>query len=213
MAEDLRLVSDGDRLNVLYGSEGGDRFDMQRDARYDAIRAFGDNEDIIDLTRFGITFDSLMIRQVSLLEYIVLVRDEKLRVTFDQPAEEDVSLNGFLLDEADFIFAPGLPDPPLQVHFEQSATEQEIIVGTTLPDVFIFSDDGIRDDIYRFELHKDRIDLSPYNLSFGSLEINNTVEGRVWVRIRTDQGPDFLVLHDAAGNMVAEDLAASDFIF
>ncbi|MEO0913286.1 MAG: hypothetical protein AAFY59_09905 [Pseudomonadota bacterium] len=213
MPEIRRVFDARGTSDVLYGSPQEDRFVLSRDGNRDEIRWFRDGEDKINLWSWDIKFDSLMVVRVSLLEYRVYVRDEVTVVKFVQPAPADIPADGVLLDESDFIFRSNLPDAPVQVQVEQVTDGREVLVGTTLPDEFVFSYDGRFDIINKFELGKDRIDLSGYGTSFDDLTIETKRDGRVSIRVDTAEGPDYLQVNDPSFRFRAEDFEASDFIF
>ncbi|QHQ35931.1 hypothetical protein [Algicella marina] len=208
-----RVYDDRATSDILYGSSNSDRFILVRDQKPDEIRWFRDGEDFIKLWSWDINFSSLLVARVSLLEYQVFVRDEVITVKFVRPPASQIPDDGVLLDADDFIFKKNLPEPPVQVHLEQSSTDKEILTGTTLPDVFVFTFDGKVDVIRLYELHKDQIDLSGYATSFDDVSITTNKKGTVAIRIDTELGPDFVRVHDPSNRFTADDFTADDFIF
>lgn len=205
-------IADIAGTNLMRGKPGDDIFDLLRDGFKDFIRHFQDGVDLIDLTRFDVTWDSVMVQQVSLTEYKVFVRDEFVRVTFEMPAMPPPG--GVLLDETDFIFDVGLPDPPVQSITEQTPGVFEVLTGTPLPDIFILQQDTTRDLIVNFEVGKDRIDLADYNVAFGDLRLQQRNGGKVAVVIIDEMDErDALVIRDPAKSLTVADIEADWFIF
>ncbi len=214
MPDTIRRVFDTKGTSdVLYGSPDIDRFIMTRDQRYDEIRWFTDGVDQINLWSYDITFDSLLVVRVSLQVYKVFVRDEVMTVKFNRPPSAEIPEDGVLLDASDFIFKTGLPDPPVQVRLEQETEATEVLVGTTLPDEFVFTFDGQVDIVNRYELHKDRIDLSGYATSFDDLEFVDRAPGKITIWIQTDEGVDRLKVNEPSKRFTSDDFTPEDFIF
>lgn len=206
------IIADIAGTNLMRGKPGADVFDLLRDGFKDYIWNFQDGVDRIDLTRFDVTWDSVMVQQISLTEYKVFVRDEFVRVTFEMPAV--IPPSGSLLDETDFIFDTGRPEPPVQSIFEDTPGVIEVLRGTPLPDVFILQQDMTRDNIEGFEPGKDRIDLSDYNVSFGELRIQQRANGKVGIVIIDEMGQrDALVVRNPDKDLTAADITADMFIF
>lgn len=207
------VIRDTDRRDILHGGDGADSFRLLNDGRTDTVMGLEDGIDLIDITAFDASWDQLMIRQISLTEYVVNYQDEeRLRIVFNEPVT--VPESGVLLDETDFIFRSGLPESPVQLINERSATEKEVIFGTSLPDVFVFENDGQRDTIRRFEPGKDEINLAAYGTSFYELDIQERKQGRIAIAIPIeDDRPDWLVVIDISRQLTAEDITADMFIF
>ena len=207
-------IIDGAGTDVLIGQSGADEFVMQRDGLTDYIRSFDDMIDKANMKDFDVTWDSVMIRRVSLTEYKVTVRDEFFRVTFEPPETEDIPASGWLLDEDDFIFDTGLATPPQQVHFETTPGVVELLHGTSLPDVFVLQNDNIRDNVMDFEPGKDLIDLTDYNVAFGDLRLQTRKNGKVAVVIVDEnEGRDALTIRDVSRDLTIDDIDADWFIF
>ena len=122
---------DSPRRDQLFGGNGTDYFVLGRDGRTDTIWNFEDGKDRIDLSAFEVQFDSVMIRQISELEWTIVVRDEMTRINFDTPEAGDPPID---LTEDDFIFASGVPAATPQVILDQAGLTH--LHGTSLPDVF-----------------------------------------------------------------------------
>lgn len=205
-------IYDTSGKDTLFGTNDEDRFILERDGKLDEIFDFENSEDKVNLNDFDVTFDSIMLKQISLTEYVVYIRDEVIKITFNTPATTPNS--GWLLGEHDFVFAKGLPDPPVQVHLEQSDSAGETIYGTTLPDVFIFSDDAFRDTVFLFEPGKDILDLTGYNVSYGDLSFADRNGGRVAISIPVQSGGiDRLVVRDPSLSLTTSDIETDWFIF
>ena len=201
-------LEDTIRRDILFGGSGPDVFVLKRDGKTDTVMDFDDQVDQIDLSAFDVTFDSVMIQQISTLEFKFVIRGETTKVTFAPPQPGDPPID---LSVDDFIFPVGIPDPPVQVQVD---TEGETVMkGTSLPDVFILDVDYSRDVIRRFELGKDIVDLSAFNTSYAALEIIDRKPGRVVVKIDNDDGKEVLVLHDFDKSFTAADLSEDVFLF
>ena len=222
------VLSDTDRRDKLFGAEGADVFELSNDGRTDSIFGFEDGVDTIDISAFDAHPDALQVKQLSLTEYVVDFQgEERIRITFEEPAPADVPDDGVLLDADDFIFATGVPAPTTQMIFERSATQQEVHFGTTRPDIFVFDYDGERDTVRRFEPGKDQIDLSGYGVGFGDLEVTERKVGRISIKIHLPEDggvsgtdpvppgspPDWLVVIDVSHQLTAGDITADMFIF
>lgn len=208
------VFRDSQRRDILNAGEGVDHFVLYNDAKTDTILGFDDGTDVIDIQAWDASWDQITVTQFSLTEYRVdYLNEERLFITFEEPAPDEIPDDGMLLGPEDFIFRPGLPEATTQVIFEQSSTEREVIFGTTLPDVFIFEDDGLRDTVRQFEPGKDVIDLASYSVTFDSLRIREAKEGRIIIRIPGDEKMDKLVLIDASHQLTAEDITADMFLF
>lgn len=213
------VVQDSERRDIIQAGEGPDQILLRNDAKTDTVVGLEDGVDLIDLTLIEASYESLSVEQVSLTDYIVdYLNEERIRITFNTPLAENIPEDGMLLDAEDFIFAPGLPSPNVQLIQEQTSTAKEVIFGTTLPDVFLFNADGERDTVRRFEQGKDRIDLASYGVNFGDLQVTERKVGRLSIKIPTDDPEagtpdDWLVIIDINHAITADDLSSSDFIF
>lgn len=208
------VLRDTGRRDTLYAGEGPDTFLLRNDAKTETIHGFEDGADVIDIQAWDAGWDEITVTQFSLTEYrIDYLDEERLFINFETPPPEEIPSDGMLLGAEDFVFRPGLPDATTQVIFEESLTEREVIFGTTLPDAFIFEDDGLRDTVRRFEPGKDVIDLAAYSVTFDSLRIREAKEGRIIIRIPGDEKMDKLVLIDASHQLTAEDVTEDMFLF
>lgn len=208
------VLRDTDRRDQLYAGEGRDFFVLGNDAKTDTIYGFEDGVDVIDIQAWDAGWDEITVTQFSLTEYrIDYLDEERLFITFETPPPDQIPADGVLLGPEDFVFRTGLPAPTTQAIFEQSSTEREVIFGTTLPDAFIFEDDGMRDTVRQFEPGKDVIDLASYSVTFDSLRIKEAHEGRVIIRIPGDGKMDKLVLIDASHELTADDITEDMFLF
>ena len=208
------VLRDSARRDKLYAGEGADYFLLRNDAKTETIYGFENGSDVIDIHAWDAGWDEITVTQFSLTEYRVdYLDEERLFINFEMPPPDQIPGDGVLLDAGDFIFRPGLPAPTTQAIFEQSATEREVIFGTTLPDAFIFEDDGLRDTVRRFEPGKDVIDLASYGVTFDSLRIREAKEGRIIIRIPGDEKMDKLVLIDASRQLMADDVSEDFFLF
>ncbi|WP_112320384.1 hypothetical protein [Oceanibium sediminis] len=207
-------ILDTARRDTLTGTAGSDHFVLRNDGAVDVILGFQDGVDRIDLTHIEASWDQLMIRQLSPTEYVIDYHgEERIRVTFEHPAEVEITQPAWLLDETDFIFAPGLPEATTQVIFETQTSGKEVLYGTSDPDIFVLADDNERDTIRRFEPGKDLVDLAAYGTSFGDLKIIEKKEGRIAIKVPSSQNKDKLVLIDNSFQLTAEDITADMFIF
>lgn len=205
---------DGNRRNTLVATFDDDVFVLGNDGYTEVILDFEDGRDRIDISAWDASFDELLIKQLSLTEYVVdYLGEERLRITFETPLEEDIPASGSLLDTDDFIFAPGLPDPEPHVIFDVVTDAVEVHIGTTSPDVFVLTADNARDTLRKFEPGKDVVDIADYGVSFGDLEIIEKKVGRVVVKIDGRPGVDRIVLIDPSHLLEAADVTSDFFLF
>ncbi len=208
------VFRDSERRDKLYAGEGADTFLLYNDARTEMIYGFEDGVDLIDIRAWDAGWDEITVTQFSLTEYrIDYIDEERLFVNFETPPPDQIPSDGVLLGAEDFVFRPGLPEATTQAIFQQSVTEREVIFGTTLPDAFIFQDDGLRDTVRQFEPGKDVIDLASYSVTFDSLRIREAKVGRIIIRIPGEEKMDKLVLIDASRQLTAEDINEDMFLF
>lgn len=209
------IVHDTHRRDVLLSGGGADTFVLKNDGRTDTVWGFQDGIDRIDISALDASWDQLMVRQISMTEYMIFyLQEERLRVVFEEPLPDFVPADGMLLDEGDFVFRAGLPDATPQLIVERSLTENEVILGTTLPDVFVFEPDGQRDTIRRFEPGKDLIDLAAYGTTFGELELIERKEGRIAIKVPVgEEDHDWLVVIDISRQLTETDITADMFVF
>ncbi len=213
------VLRDTARRDTLQGGDGPDVFALGNDGRTDNVWGLEDGVDVIDIAAWDATWAKISVRQISLTEYVVdYQNEERIRITYQAPPAAEIPEDGMLLTADDFIFANGVPAPSVQLRPEASATEKEVIFGTSLPDVFLFEYDGQRDTVRRFEPGKDLIDLADYGTSFGALIVTERKEGRLSIKIpvpdaERDLPPDWLVLIDNSHQLTADDLTADMFIF
>lgn len=208
------VVTDTERRDKIHAGPQADIFKLLNDAHTDEIHDLADGIDRIDITAFDASWSEMSVRRLSLTEYVVFYQDEeRIRVTFETPAPGTFTPTDTLLDETDFIFAPGLPEAVTQLLPERTALEKEVVFGTTRPDVFAFEFDGQRDVVRLFEPGKDRIDLAAYGTDFASLEITERKEGRISIQVPYGDERDHLVLIDISHDLTAADITADMFIF
>ncbi|MEM9641702.1 MAG: hypothetical protein AAGA19_09410 [Pseudomonadota bacterium] len=227
------VIRDTFRRDTISPGDGPDLIILGNDAKADSVLGLADGVDKIDIQAWDATWEELSIKQVSLRKYVVWYRnEEKLTIRFERPDPDNKPEDGYMLTPDDFVFRDGLPQAQVQVRFESSTTSTENLKGTTLPDEFIFQNDGFRDTIRRFEPGKDVIDLADYNVNFFDLEIIERKPGRILIDIPPEtvddvndrsgsdglantqvEATDRLVLLDISKAMVAEDVSADWFIF
>ena len=198
------LLEDTTRRDRMFGDEGADVFILNRDGKRDFILDFEDGIDRIDLTDFNVTFDEVQIRQIDDLTFVFEIRGERTEVTFTAPAVGEPMPE---LTAEDFIFAEGAA-PPLTIS-QLDGPGKDVLYGSSRPDIFIFTPDGSKDVVRRFELGKDQIDLSAYGVNFGDLVIEDVKPGRV----RIDLGDEVLIVTDWEKSFTADDFSATDFVF
>ena len=198
------LIEDTNRRDKMTGYEGADTFILNRDGKRDFILDFEDGIDKIDISDFNVKFDEVKIRQIDDLTFLFEVRGERTHVTFTPPAPGEPLPQ---LTVEDFITAPGASTPLTITQFDGAG--RDVLYGSSRPDVFIFTPDGSKDVVRRFELGKDQIDLSAYGVSFGDLVIEDVKPGRV----RIDFGDEVLIITDWSKSFTGDDFSVDDFIF
>lgn len=210
-------LEDTFRRDILNASDGADVFLLNNDGRTDTVMGLQDGLDLIDLSVWEASVDQISIRQKSLTEYVIdYLGEERVQVTVLPP--QTVPDTGVLLTADDLILATGLPEATVQLLREVRDDAKEVIFGTTLPDVFLFSADGQRDTVRRFEQGKDQIDLSSYGIDFSDLTVTERKVGRLSIAIpvgdpEDEIPPDHLVLIDLSRQITLEKLTEDDFIF
>jgi len=202
------VLVDTDRRDQLFGGTGIETFVLGRDGSTDTVWELEDGRDIIDLRAFEVTWDSVMVRQLSETEFTIIIRDEVTRINFAAAGAGDPPID---LTADDFIFASGLPDPPVQTHVDPTGSDR--IDGTTLPDSFDMIVDYERDVIAKFELGKDVIDLSSFNTDFGALTFIDKKPGRVVIVVPNDVDEERLAVRDWNRDFTSADFSADDFLF
>jgi len=208
---DDTLYDIGNR-DELTGLSGADRFVLSHDGRRDTILDFEDGVDVIDFTDFNVTFEELFIFQISAYSFVVDIRGERNQIDVAPPDIGDPPITPYSFTADDFIFADGAAAPNVLVQSDTAAADK--LIGTGRPDVFVFSPDGLRDAVRRFEIHKDAIDLSSFGTAFANLTFTDVAPGRVVIRLETvDFGVEHLVLNDKSRLFTSADLTADDFIF
>ncbi len=198
------ILNDTDRRDKLTGDDGADVFVLGRDGKRDAIMDFDDGIDLIDLSDFNVTFEEVFIYQIDTLTYVVAIRGELTEINFQPPGFGDPAI---MLTADDFLFAPGAAPPGVNLISDTAARDK--LIGTGRPDVFLFNPDGLRDAVRRFELDKDKIDITTFDTTFADLIITTLRPGRVMV----DFGTEHLVINDRSKLFEAGDFSAEDFIF
>ncbi len=205
-------IYDTGRRDTLTGGLGADTFVFSHDGKHDTIADFQDGTDVIDFTNYNVTYDELFIFQASAYSFIIDIRGERTQVDVPVPALGAPPVTPYSFTAADFIFAPGAAAPVPLVLSDTAGKDK--IIGTGRPDVFVFTPDGLRDAVRRFEIHKDKIDLSAFGTAFANLVMTDVKPGRILVELTTvDFGIEHLVINDRSHLFTMADLTAADFIF
>ncbi len=198
------ILEDTGKRDKLTGGDGSDVFVMSRDGKTDFILDFDDGIDLIDLTDFNVTFEEVFIYQIDTLTYVVEIRGELTKVTFQPPDFGDPAIG---LSAADFLFDPGAAPPGVNLILDTSGADR--LIGTGRPDVFLFNPDGMRDAARRFEIGKDKIDITTFDTTFDDLVFVTLQPGRVIIQFENE----ILAINDRSKLFVASDFSAEDFIF
>ncbi len=208
---DDTLYDIGNR-DILTGFAGADTFVLSHDGRRDTITDFEDGIDVIDLTDYNVTFEEVFIFQLSTYSFVIEIRGERNQIDVPPPALGDPPVTPYSFTAADFIFAAGAAPPNVVLQSDTSAKDK--LIGTGRPDVFVFTPDGLRDGVRRFEIHKDKIDLSAFGTAFENLIFTDIKDGRVAITLETlDFGIEKLVINDRSKLFTSADFTADDFIF
>ena len=206
------VLTDIGNRDYLTGGLGADIFTLAHDGKRDVVLDFQDGVDVIDFTDFNVTYEELFIFQISAYSFVIDIRGERNQIDVTPPALGDPPITPSSFTADDFIFANGAAPPTVVVQSDTAAADR--LFGTGRPDVFVFSPDGLRDAVRRFEIHKDKIDLAAYDTAFANLAFTDVKPGRVLVHLETvDFGVEHLVLNDKSHLFTAADLTADDFIF
>ncbi|MCF6272047.1 MAG: hypothetical protein L3J37_02495 [Rhodobacteraceae bacterium] len=206
------ILYDIGNRDLLTGGPGADTFVLQKDGRRDTVLDFEDGIDVVDFSDFDVTFEELFIFQISAYSFVIEIRGEKNQIDVVPPNIGDPAITPTSFTVDDFIFAVGAAPPNVVVQSDTSGADR--LFGTGRPDVFVFSPDGMRDAVRRFEVGKDAIDLSAFGAAYGDLVFTDVAAGRVVIRLETiDFGFEYLVLNDKSKLFTSADFTADDFIF
>ncbi len=198
--------------DILTGGLGADTFVLSHDGRRDTITDFQDGFDVIDFTDFNVTFEELFIFQLSAYSFVIDIRGERNQIDVPVPNIGDPPITPYSFTAADFIFAAGAAPPNVVVQADTPGNDK--LIGTGRPDVFVFSPDGMRDAVRRFEIHKDLIDVSAFGTAFANLVFTDVQPGRIVIKLETiDFGIEHIVINDRSHLFTSADLTANDFIF
>ena len=198
--------------DILTGGLGADTFVLSHDGRRDTITDFSDGIDVVDFTDFNVTFEELFIFQLSAYSFVIDIRGERNQIDVPPPNIGDPPITPYSFTAADFIFASGAAAPNVVVQSDTAGNDK--LIGTGRPDVFVFSPDGMRDAVRRFEIHKDQIDLSGFGTAFANLVFTDVQPGRIVIKLETiDFGVEHIVINDRSHLFTSADLIADDFIF
>jgi len=206
------ILYDIGNRDLLTGGLGADTFVLQKDGRRDTVLDFQDGIDVIDFSNFDVTFEELFIFQIDTYSFVIEIRGEKNQIDVVPPNIGDPAITPASFTPADFIFAVGAAPPNVVLQSDTSGADR--LFGTGRPDVFVFSPDGMRDAVRRFEIGKDALDLAAFGTAFGDLVFTDVSPGRVVIRLETiDFGVEYLVVHDKSKLFTAADFTNDDFIF
>ena len=205
-------LSDTANRDQLTGGLGADIFVLQHDGRRDTILDFEKGVDVIDFTDLNVTFEELFIFQKDTYSFVIEIRGQRNQVDVIPPDIGEPPITPLSFSAADFIFAEGAAPPSVVSHVDTSGKDQ--LFGTGRPDVFLFDPDGLRDAVRRFEIGKDKIDLTSFDTSFANLTFTDVAPGRVSISLTTDDfGTERLVINDKSHLLTSADFAVDDFIF
>lgn len=205
-------LTDTLRRDDLFGGIGADMFVLQKDGRRDTVMDFEDGVDVIDFTDFDVTFEELFIYQIDTYSFVIEIRGEKNQVDVTPPNLGDPPITPYSFTASDFVFADGAAPPTITV--QSDTLGEDRLFGTGRPDVFAFNPDGMRDAVRRFEIGKDKIDLSTFDTSFANLVFTDVSPGRFVIRLETAEfGVEHLVVHDKSKLFTSGDFTADDFVF
>lgn len=200
------------KRDKLTGDLGADTFVFQHDGKRDFILDFEDGADVIDFTDFNVTYEELFIYQISAYTFVIDIRGEKTEVAVVPPGLGDPPITPSSFTAEDFIFTVGAAPPTITLQADTPGADR--LFGTGRPDVFLFDPDGMRDAVRRFEIHKDKIDLTAFDTAFANLIFTDVSPGRVVIRVETPEfGVEHLVVHDKSKLFTSGDFTADDFIF
>ena len=209
---DGETLFDTHRRDVLTGDLGADTFVISHDGRRDTITDFEDGVDVIDFTDFNVTFEELFIFQIDTYTFVIDIRGERTEVNVTPPNIGDPAITTYSFTADDFEFAIGAAPPNVVLQADTAGNDK--LFGTGRPDVFLFNPDGLRDAVRRFEIGKDKIDLTTFDTSFANLTFVDVAPGRVAIMLETVSfGIEKLVINDKSHLFTAADFSASDFIF
>ncbi|GLQ35259.1 hypothetical protein GCM10007939_15420 [Amylibacter marinus] len=200
------VLEDSNRRDKLYGGVAADTFSVSRDGKTDSVYGFEDGIDKVDLTDFNVNWSEVQVKFVGGSEFMITIRGERTRIEFDPPPGGGlVSLA--MVDEDDFIFAPGAGDPAPNIQLD--APGATLLLGSDQSDVFVMHSDNVRDVIKQFDPEKDLIDLSGFGITFADLEYTDKKPGKIVIKL----GSEGLVVRDISLQMTSADFTEDMFIF
>ncbi len=201
------IIEDSARRDQLTGYSGADIFLLQNDDHTDTILDFEDGIDKIDLTAFNVTWADVQVKYKGDFTFVISIDGERTFITFQPPPGADPALAQGWLDESDFIFNDNAAAPLPNYIYDRPGNDR--LYGTDQTDIFVMQMDYYRDVVVKFDPTKDKIDLTPFNLTFDDLTYIERKPGKIIV----DLGAENLVIRDISHTMVVDDITADMFIF
>ncbi len=201
------IIEDSARRDQLTGYSGTDTFRLLNDDKTDTILDFEDGIDKVDLTKFNVTWADVQIKYVGDTTFAITVNGERTFITFQPPADGDPAFSQDWLDESDFIFSANAAAAPPNQIYDRPGNDR--LYGTDQTDIFVMQMDYYRDVVVLFDPAHDRIDLTPFNLTFEDLTYTEVKPGKIIV----DLGAENLVIRDISHTMLVDDITADMFIF
>lgn len=201
------VIADSARRDQLTGYSGADTFRLLNDDKTDKILDFEDGIDTIDLTAYNVTWADVQIKYKGDFTFAISINGERTLITFQPPPNLDPADAQFLLDESDFIFNDNAAAAPPNYIYDRPGNDR--LYGTDQSDIFVMQMDYYRDVVVKFDPNHDKIDLTPFNLTFADLTYTEVKPGKILVHL----GNENLVLRDVSHTMVVDDITADMFIF
>jgi Ca2+-binding RTX toxin-like protein len=201
------IIEDSARRDQLTGYSGTDTFRLLNDDKTDKILDFEDGVDTIDLTAFNVTWADVQVKYVGDTTFAITINGERTFITFQPPGDGDPAFSQDWLDESDFIFSANAAAAPPNYIYDRPGNDR--LYGTDQTDIFVMQLDYYRDVVVRFDPAHDKIDLTPFHLTFDDLTYTEVKAGKIIV----DLGTENLVIRDISHTMLVTDITADMFIF
>ena len=200
------ILEDTDRRDKLTGGIGVDTFSISRDGKTDSVYGFTDGIDLVDLTKFNVTWSEVEVKYKGGGEFMITIRGERTRIVFE-PLDGGAEITNHHLTADDFIFAEGAGDPASNIILDAPGATK--LLGTDQSDIFVMIEDNTRDVIKNFDPTKDKIDLSGFGITYADLEFVDKKPGKIVIKL----GTEGLVIRDLSHSLTSADLTEDMFVF
>lgn len=220
-SDNVNEIFDGSDKELMRGEDGSDLFILRNDGRLDAIKHFELGVDKIDVSAFGAAgISDLLIENVlrrngetSWVKITDAAGDPEVLLRFNDMRETDAAV----LSAENFIFESTSTAAP-EVQRILDGLEVEDLRGAPGSDLFVMSNDNVRDLVRNFQIGNDLIDVS----ALGATNINDlTVSELVrkngtvsWLQVADADGDaEFILRFQGDTPLLETSLTEADFLF